>query len=170
MSRLGAALIRLYPRDWRRRYGAEMEEMVAAQRMTLRTATDLLAGAIDARINPQWTKATAPAAPRGANMTTRVFRCAPAGVSRHDQWRSAAWLAGGSAVLTIISLALQLALGSNRFSDALLYGAFPAALMLSNECTYFKPYSRAARLTLSVGGAVLILLLVWAAVMIGYKI
>lgn len=170
MSRIAAALIRLYPRDWRRRYGAEMAEMVAAQPMTLRAATDLLAGAIDARLYPQWTRATASAGPKGTTMTTGIFRCAPAGVSRQDQWRSAAWLVGGSAALMTLSLALQQALGPNRFSEALLYGAFPAALMLSNECSYFKPYSRAARFTMAVGGALLILLLMWASVTLAYRI
>lgn len=46
-------LIRLYPRAWRQRYGAEMCELLAQDRFTLRAATDLLAGAIDARLYPQ---------------------------------------------------------------------------------------------------------------------
>ena len=42
----------LYPRAWRQRYGAEMEQMLAGQRPTFRTVLDLVAGAIDARLNP----------------------------------------------------------------------------------------------------------------------
>lgn len=48
--------------------------------------------------------------------------------------------------------------------------AFPAALMLSSECTYFKRYARAARIVMSIGGAVLIVLMIRAAVTIGYLI
>jgi hypothetical protein len=43
-------------------------------------------------------------------------------------------------------------------------------LMLSNECLYFKPYSRAARFTLSLGGAVFIILMMWGAVLLGNRI
>jgi hypothetical protein len=170
MSVLTTALVRLYPRDWRVRYGAEMSEMLASERLTLRTATDLVAGAIDARLNPQ----VAPAGPvrgaKGCTMTARMFQCSPAGVTKADNVRSAGWMIGGSLAMVVVSVTLQATLGRNSFSEALLYGAFPAALMLSSECTYFKPYSRAARLTLSVGGASLILLMMWVSVLIGDRI
>ena len=170
MSVLATALIRLYPRDWRGRYAAEMAEMLAAERLTLRSATDLVAGAIDARLNPQRAATGPSGAVKGCTMTTHMFRCSSAGLSKADQLKSAAWMIGGSLALVSTSLALQVAIGRNSLSEALLLGAFPAALMLSNEPTYFKPYSRAARLTLSVGGALLILLMMWASVMLADRI
>lgn len=169
MAWLASALIRLYPREWRGRYGLEIAEMIAAERLTLRSATDLVAGAIDARLNPQLAPAAASGA-KGHTMTTRMFQCSPPGLSKADQLRSAGWMIGGSLGLVLTSITLQATLGRNAFSEALLYGAFPAALMLSNECTYLKPYSRAVRLTLSIGGAVLILLIMWASVAIGGRI
>ena len=48
-----SSLLLLYPRAWRERYGAEIEEMLTEQQVTLRTVLDLVAGAIDARLNPQ---------------------------------------------------------------------------------------------------------------------
>ena len=177
MSRLATTLLGLYPRDWRRRYGGEMAAMLGDQPLTLRAATDLLAGAIDARLNSQWTRVNTPGLSKvegpdakGATMSTRIFRCTPAGVTRADEWRSAAWMVGGSLVLMVVSLALQALWRDNAFSEALLYAAFPASLMLSNECLYFKPYSRAARFTLSLGGAALVILIMWVATLLGQGI
>ena len=48
MPTITSSLLLLYPRVWRQRYGAEMKEMLTAQRLTVRTALDLVAGAIDA--------------------------------------------------------------------------------------------------------------------------
>ena len=174
MSRVASTLLRLYPRDWRDRYGGEMAAMLVEQPLTLRAATDLLAGAIDARFNSQWTRANAPGLSnvegKGATMSTRILRCTSAGVTRADEWRSAAWMVGGSLLLVLISTALQALWRDNAFSESLLYSAFPASLMLSNECLYFKRYSPAARLTLSLGGALFIILMMWGATAIGNRI
>ena len=170
MARLSAALILLYPRDWRRRYGDEMAGMLDAQTVTLRTATDLIAGAIDARLNRQWQPAKHAGDMKGTTMTSRMFQCSGAGISREDQWRSAAWLVGGSLLITAFGVALRAAVGPNALSEALLYAAFPAALMLSFECTYLKPYSSPARWVMAIGGAVLMVLFFWAVVIVAYRL
>ena len=170
MSGLATALIRLYPREWRGRYGAEMTEMLASERLTLRSATDLVAGAIDARLNRQPVPGNPAAGVEGGTMTTRMFHCCSTKYSRQDQLRSAAWMVGGCFGMTLVSVALQASFGRNSLSEALLYGAFPAALILSNEPTYFRPYSQAARLTMSIGGALLVLLMMWGFVLIGERI
>ena len=55
-------LLRLYPRIWRERYGAEVEEMLSGHAFSLRVAIDLMAGAIDTRLHPSATLAAAVAA------------------------------------------------------------------------------------------------------------
>ena len=171
MAAVTTALIRLYPRAWRQRYGDEMRELLAGQRLSVRTLADLVAGAIDARLDPQLKPARRNAAPnQGVQTMTRRFACAPAGISVQDQWRSAAWMLGGSVVLTLLGIALKRKIGPNALSEGLLYSAFPAALMLSSECTYLKGYSRAARMVIAAGGAISIVLMIWAAVAIGYLI
>ena len=87
-----------------------------------------------------------------------------------DQVRSAAWMVGGSLVMVGLASVLRLTQGPNARTKALLYGTFPASLMLSTESTYLKCYSRAARSVISIGGAILILLTMWAAVAISYRI
>jgi hypothetical protein len=169
MPALATALIRLYPRRWRRRYGGEMAEMLASERLTLRSMTDLVAGAIDARLNSDLVPASPSAGVEGGMMTTRMFHCCSPKYSRRDQLQSAAWMLGGCLVMVAAAFALR-TLGQDALSEALLLGAFPAALMLSNEPTYFKPYSRTARLTMSMGGALLIILMMWASIVIGDRI
>ena len=111
MSRVATTLLRLYPRDWRDRYGGEMAAMLGDEPLTLRAATDLLAGAIDARVNSEWTRASTPGLSKvetkGATMPTRLLRCTSVGVTRAEEWRSAVWMVGGSLVLVLISTALQ---------------------------------------------------------------
>jgi hypothetical protein len=167
VATITSSLLLLYPRAWRQRYGAEMEEMLTAERLTVRTVVDLVAGAIDARLNPQWLPAVGSRrVDGGANMTT-LSRCGIEGVTVRDQWRSAGWMIGGSAGLTLLAVGLIAVIGRNSLSDGLLYSAFPASLMLSSECTYFKRYSRPARAVMSLGGAIFIVLITWAAVAIG---
>ena len=102
-------------------------------------------------------------------MTKATF-CTPVGVTTADQLRSAGWMIGGSLLLTALSLALKLQLGPNALSEGLIYGAFPASMMLSMECTYLKRYSRAARTTIAIGGAIFIVLMMWASVAIANRI
>ena len=52
MDRAAQALLLLYPRGWRDRYGAEARELLAQHRVSARTLLDLLFGAVDARLHP----------------------------------------------------------------------------------------------------------------------
>jgi hypothetical protein len=52
MARAAQALLVLYPRGWRDRYGAEMRELLAQHHVSARTMLDLLFGAVDARLHP----------------------------------------------------------------------------------------------------------------------
>lgn len=47
-------LLWFYPRDWRRRYRAEMEALLSQTRLGPREAIDLLRGALDAHVHPLW--------------------------------------------------------------------------------------------------------------------
>ena len=47
------ALLRLYPRAWRERYGDELAALLEEQPATLLDRLDLIRGAIDARVHPQ---------------------------------------------------------------------------------------------------------------------
>jgi hypothetical protein len=170
MSLFTASLVRLYPHAWRVRYGDEMRELLSSQPFSLRTLVDLIAGAVDARLSPQLAPVEPASATNGAHDMVKAFSCSSAGVPVRDQWRSVAWMLGGSLGLTLVGIALQLRIGDNAFSEGLLYSAFPASLMLSSECTYLKRYSAPARSVISIGGAVVVILTMWAAVAIAQRI
>lgn len=48
-----SALLRLYPRAWRERYGDELAALLEDQPATLLDRLDLIRGAVDARLHPQ---------------------------------------------------------------------------------------------------------------------
>ena len=45
-------LVRLYPRQWRERYGDEFIEVVGEKKLSAQQTIDILAGAVDAWISP----------------------------------------------------------------------------------------------------------------------
>lgn len=50
-TRLAMRLLHLYPRHWRERYEAEVRVLLEEHTVRLTTLADLLAGAVDARLN-----------------------------------------------------------------------------------------------------------------------
>jgi len=82
-------ILKLYPRDWRRRYGAEVAEVVASQPSSIQLTVDLLGGAIDAHMKPQASARLpqdADAAKQGEPDMISRLRCSNSisGVSRRD--------------------------------------------------------------------------------------
>lgn len=73
---------------------------------------------------------------------------------------------GGSLAFVLASFLANAAWDDSSLSEALLLAAFPASLMMSSECTYLKPYSRAVRITLTLGGALLMVLIIWASTVV----
>ena len=62
-----SGLIRLYPRRWRERYGAELEDLVARRPPTVRDRLDLVRGAFDAWLHPELVPAAGGSAAVGAD-------------------------------------------------------------------------------------------------------
>ena len=67
------ALLRFYPSSWRQRYGEEIADLLASERMTPALAFDLLRGALDAHLHPQLVQPALAAAGVGAvGLTSRA--------------------------------------------------------------------------------------------------
>ena len=99
-------LIWLYPPVWRRRYGRELAELLAAQPMSFRTAVDLVAGAVDAWLKPQSSTAVTTTDAKGAGaMLPKMLqlRCGGYGptVTSADNRKAAAVTIGGTLALVI---------------------------------------------------------------------
>lgn len=151
-------LLKLYPRDWRRRYAGEVEILIASERRSVRLFLDLLAGAIDARLNPQFN----PETQKGSDEMISIQRLCAARFSREEHLRSAGWMLGASLVFSALGVGLDKLVGESLFSRAVLYGAFPMALILSSGSTYFKLYSPVARRILVLGGTAAVFLFMLA--------
>lgn len=164
-------LLRLYPRAWRARYEEEMRQVLAGEAPTLRLAVDLLAGAVDAHVNPHWTPGREPS-PRaiGGPMISKIVACEVRSMKKMAAGRQAAWLIGASSTLAGVAVTLTALFGRTSFSEALIYAAFPMALMCSSECGYLGRYSATARWVLIGAGNALILGIMWGAVALGDRI
>ena len=148
-----SALLRLYPRAWRERYGAEVEELLAAEPRTLRVWLDLIAGALDARMNPQWTPATKPEGGH-ETMSTFLSSCGRASYPPQQQRKSAFLMLAASLALVLVYFALNATLGESVFLQALLYATFNIALVLSSIPTFLHNYSPRVRAALVALGVV----------------
>jgi hypothetical protein len=135
-------LLKLYPPAWQRRYRRELRAHLETEPAKLRTAVDLIAGAIDAWRNPESIPTTA--AGQEARMITAA-RCTSADISTADAGRSAAQMIGVTLFLTVVATALDKTVGPHYTIDALLNSAFFIALTISSRSTYLKPYSWAAK-------------------------
>ena len=139
-------LLALYPRRWRRRYGAEVAELLAGRRFSLRLAVDLVAGAIDVWLHPAETLAAASAAASGKEerpMLNRILRfdCAAAygsGMSKEDAWKSSLSMIVVTLVLTLAWIPLRLVAGEGPVVDSVGMMPFFIGLIVSTRYTYLK--------------------------------
>ena len=95
-------LIRLYPPAWRRRYGRELAELLAAQPASFRTAVDLVAGAVDAWLNPQLSTAVTAANAKGAGTMAKMLKLRSAGYGANGATADdikKVWLPGAASCL-----------------------------------------------------------------------
>jgi hypothetical protein len=135
-------LLKLYPPRWRRRYGAELTELVAAQRFSIGAAVDLMAGAVDAWFHPLL--ATSPTADSkgDAAMIARMMqlKCAGYGpdVTASDQAKSTAVNIGGTLLLALLWLWVQWRSDKNAYVMALWPMAYFLPYLLSLRYTSLK--------------------------------
>ena len=155
-------LLKLYPRGWRQRYGGEVQALVASEEPSLRLYLDLLLGAVDARLNPQWNPA--PSSLKGHSEMNAIKRLAhTADFTLTDHGKSAFIMIAASALFVSVGVAIDKIVGEGLLSKSLIYAAFPMAMVLSSRGTYLRAYSRPviwALLTASLVGIFLSMLAV----------
>jgi hypothetical protein len=71
-------LLRLYPRAWRDRYGAEMAELLSQRTLTRADRFDLLTGALDAHLHPGLARSPGTHTVAGAGIPARPADAIPA--------------------------------------------------------------------------------------------
>lgn len=159
-------LIRLYPRAWRDRYGAEMTAVLGDTRLTPTVILDLVAGALDARLMPQPIAASGTEKER-AMFTNMMKRCAVGpSISARDQLIGAAVMLGSSFLFALGYVAASARYPENEFVDAFGIMAFPAALLLSMPFTYLTRHSRRTQVVIVVGSLLLLMVMAYLAALV----
>jgi hypothetical protein len=140
-----SCLLALYPPRWRRRYGDELRALIASQPLSLHGVIDLIAGAIDAWLEPQkFPQQAAPAgAEQGVTMIGRMMKLGCAGsldlVTRADARKSAAVNIGGTLLLTALWMTLRFRLRAEKtYIDAFSAMAFLVPYLFSLHYTSLK--------------------------------
>jgi hypothetical protein len=136
-------LIGLYPPRWRRRYGRELRALIAAQPASFGTAIDLVAGAVDAWLNPQSSTATPAPDAQGAQMMVPEMlklRCAgyAPGVTAADTRKAAAVTIGGTLALVAAAMWAMAIYGKNPYLDSLLTMGWLIPFLFSQHYTTYK--------------------------------
>jgi hypothetical protein len=155
-------LVRLYPPAWRRRYGRELVELLAAQPASFRTAIDLIAGAVDAWFNPQSSTAVTTADAKGAGaMLPKMLQLKSSGygpdVTVADNAKAAAVMIGGTLALVLALTAAIRLYGKNPYLESLLSMSWLIPFVFSQHYTYLK--GRAAHVqAVLIGGPTVIVI------------
>lgn len=141
----GHWFVRLYPRAWRERYGAEMSAMLEQMSLTPAAVIDLVAGAIDARVAPHVlaSRSISSSEKEKAMLSSMMKRCAAGpGLSARDQWIGASVMLGSCLLFSVAYVFAAYRYRGNELVDAFGVMAFPAALLISMPFTYVKGHSR----------------------------
>jgi hypothetical protein len=136
-------LVRLYPPAWRRRYGRELEELLATRPASLGVAFDLVVGALDAWFNPQPSAAGTAADAKGAGAmvsTMLQLRCTGNGpnVSKEDRRKAGVVTLSGSLALALALTWATARFGRNSYIESLLLMGWLVPWFVSQHYTSLK--------------------------------
>jgi hypothetical protein len=155
-------LIRLYPPAWRRRYGRELAELVATQPVSCRSAVDLVAGAVDAWLNPQSSTALTTTDVNGAGaMLPKMLQLRSGAyspeVTKADSVKAAAVTIGGTLALVGLLTGATNLYGKNAYFESLLAVGWLLPFLFSQHYTYLKGYPARVQ-TVLIGGPAMIVI------------
>lgn len=162
-------LIRLYPPAWRRRYGRELAELLATQPASFRTAIDLVAGAVDAWLNPQSSTATMAADPKGEGaMVAKMLKLRYTGngsdYTGADALKAAGVTIGGTLAVVLALTWAMARYGKNDYLAAFLGVSWVVPFLFSQRYTDLKGRSGRVQAVLIGGPAAIVTAIVLAAV------
>jgi hypothetical protein len=167
-------LLRLYPPAWRRRYGREIAALLDGQPASFGTAVDLVAGAVDAWVNPQSSTTTSAAHSEGdAAMIARnlQLRCAGEGTpyTRADAVKAAAVTVGGTLLSMLVLTWAIRRYGPNDFLTAFMTVSWLFPFLWSQRYTELKGRSGRVQAVLIGGPAAIVLAIVVSATWINSR-
>jgi len=154
-------LLRLYPRAWRERYGAEVADVVASRPKSWQLAVDLLGGAVDAHLKPQAfagrMEAETAGTSGGKDMVTRLLKCESR--SRIKMTRKEAWLGAALTIGSALVIAGIMLFDRGPVGEAIGLTMFPGVLVVGLQPAYLRGHSTTAKIAV-IGGTFLVLFLI----------
>lgn len=168
-------LIRLYPPAWRRRYGRELADLISTQPASFGTAIDLVAGAIDAWLNPQSSTAVTADAAKGAGaMISQMLqlRCAghgPAVTARDSRKAAAVTIAGTLALVIPLMWAIARG-GNNPYLESVLAVSWLVPMLFSQRYTSLKGRPGLVQAVLIAGPAAIVIAIALGAAWVSIRI
>ena len=168
-------LLKLYPRPWRARYGGELAAILAAQQPSFGLAIDLIAGALDARLQPQVRTTATKGDATMATQTTATWllnRCSVGGPKASEREQR---LGGFAMIATAIVFGGMYIWLRHRYHgipavEAVGYMTFPAMLLFYSQLAYLRGRSAATQIALVGGSLMLVYLFIWAACAIAFRL
>jgi drug/metabolite transporter (DMT)-like permease len=138
-------LLRLYPMRWRERYGEEFGAVLASQRASVGLVVDVIGGAIDAHLHPQFHSQIQNSNPsyaqREDTMTLAMLqRCSVGGpkLSPSDRRIASRVTILSALVLAVVSLALTKIYHGAAAVQALLYASAPVLSIVYEQTAYLR--------------------------------
>jgi hypothetical protein len=148
-------LLRLYPAGWRARYGEEFAEVLERQRPSIGMFMDVLGGAVDAHLHPQFNEEDSTGIQGEKAMTLAMFvRCAAGGpkLSGQDRRKARLYMLASSAVCALIYLVLTKLYHSAAPVQAFGAAACPAVFLVYEQTAYLRRRPWRTQAVVLVGG------------------
>jgi hypothetical protein len=160
-------LLRLYPRDWRRRYGAEVAEIVASRPKTLQVAVDLLGGAVDAHMKPQvFARRIESATDGNPGENDMVHRLVTGCCPREDMPRKQALFVATLTLVGALLLAGSLMIWENQRFHTIALTMSPGLWILPAQPFFLRGHSLRAKIALTAGPLLVLFLIGYVASLI----
>jgi hypothetical protein len=160
-------LIRLYPPSWRRRYGQELAEFLEAEPASFATAVDLVAGAVDAWLNPQSSTVATAGSKGDKAMIAKLLQLRYTGngadYTGADALKAAAVTIFGTLAMVLTLTWAMRHFGKNDFLTAFMGVAWVFPFLLSQRYTDLKGRSGKVQAVLIGGPTLLVFVIVWSA-------
>ncbi len=150
-------LLHLYPARWRKRYGEEFRAVLANQRASAGLFLDVLAGAVDAHLNPQIQQSDSTHIQGDDTMTVAMLsRCALGGpkLSPADRRIARRIMIGSALVIAALEIGLSRIYRGATPVQALIYWSAPALSLIYQQTAYLRKRSGRTQ-ALVLGGGLL---------------
>jgi drug/metabolite transporter (DMT)-like permease len=166
-------LLRLYPAQWRERYGEEFGAILAGQRASPGLVLDVLGGAIDAHPYPQIQPSHSKQIKGDDTMTLEMLqRCAAGGpkLSPRDRRIASLFMISSGLLMAILYVVLTKIYHAAPAVDAVFYASFPFLGLVYGQAAYLRKRPWLTQAFILGGGLLGLYLFMLAACLIGSRL